>query len=366
VTTRLLVLHPESDERVRLVDGDLPIVDDPFTAGVTVVRTLVRDGDDTVVLCEARDDGGPWGAHDLLALVDDGAPRERWQERGWLDDALRWIDEVHGVRGEPQQLRHWGLSAVVRVGDVVLKEVPAAMADEGRITADLGRHLPDAVPTVLAVEGNRYLMKAFTAEDRSVEPDGLLALGELQRAVLDGVDAPDRRLEHLAEDARARLTTDVLREDRYELASTDTRRPPRAVTDGDLEQLDAVLDHLPADVERLPVLPATIVHGDLHVRNVAWVRDRCLLFDWGQASISHPFMDLLMWSQWAESGERAFAPYFAAWGVDVDWRSHHRIAQLFLAVTCARLAQHMTDPRHAYDWAAGAQRSTLRALATAS
>lgn len=364
MTTRLLVLHP-SDDRVRLVDGDLPVVEDAFAAGVTVLRTLQRDGDDTVVLCEARDDGGTWGEHDLIALVDDGTRREPWQERGWLDDAVAWIERVHGATGVPHQLRHWGLSAVLRVGDVVLKEVPAAMAHEGPITAELGRLAPGAVPDVLAVDGTRYLMAAFRAEDRSVEPAGLLALGDLQRRVLDGVDAPDRRIEHLADDARARLTPEVLREDRYELASTDTRRPPRPVTDDDLEQLDALLDRLPDDVARLPPLPATVVHGDLHVNNVAWSEGRCLLFDWGQASISHPLMDLLMWSQWAETGEQAFAPYFAAWNVPVDWDEHRHVAQLFLAVTCARLMEQMADPRHAFDWAAGAQRSMLRALASA-
>ena len=361
MTTRLLVLHPE-DDRVRLVDGELPVADDPFPADVTVLRTLRRDGDDKIVLAEARDDRGTWGEHELIDLVHDGVPREPWQERGWLADAVRWIDEVNGGhQGDPVQLRHWGLSAVLRVGDVVLKEVPDGLGHEGEVTAALAREAPGSVPTVLAVEGNRFLMRAFDAEDRSLEPEGLLALGELQRSVT--VDAPDRRLHHLPADA-AVLTRDLLLEDRYELASTDTRRPPRPLVEDDFEALDALVAALPDAIDRFPAVSDTIVHGDFHVENVAWVNGRCLLLDWGMASVSHPFMDLLMWSQWAKTGEDAFDLYFEGWGLDVDWDVHRQVSHLFLAVTCARLSEAMTDPAHAYDWAAGAQRSVLRALAT--
>ena len=363
MTIRLLVLHPE-DDRVRLVDGELPVVDDPFPADVTVLRTLRRDGDDRIVLAEARDDRGTWGEHELVGLVHDGVPRERWQERGWLADAVRWIDEVNGGHtGDPVQLRHWGLSAVLRVGDVVLKDVPTGLEHEGEITAALAREAPGSVPTVLAVDGNRFLMRAFEREDRSVEPEGLLALGELQRSVT--VDAPDRRLQHLPHHAEI-LTRQLLLEDRYELAPSDTRRPPRALVDEDLEALDALIDALPEAVDRFPAISDTIVHGDFHVENVAWVNGQCLILDWGMASISHPFMDLLMWSQWAATGEDAFGRYFDGWGLDVDWDVHRQVAHLFLAVTCARLSAAMADPMHAYDWAAGAQRSVLRALAAPS
>ena len=362
MTTRLLVLHPIED-RVLLVDGALPVVEDPFAAGVTVLRTLRRDGDDRIVLAEARDDRGTWGHHDLLSSVDDGVARERWQERGWLDGALRWIEEVTGgVTGAPVQLRHWGLSAVLRVGDVVLKEVPTALAHEGRITRALSEAAPGRVPTVLAVDGNRFLMEAFAAADRSVEPDGLLALGQLQRDVLASVDAPDRRLERLADDAAA-LTPEVLRDDGYDLAPTDGRLPPRAITDADLDALAAMIDRLPGDIARLPPLPDTIVHGDFHVGNVAWVEGRCLLFDWGIASVSHPFMDLPIWAQWAATGEAAYEPYFGGWGVDVHWPAHRHVALLFLAVTCVGPMHAVADPRGAHDWAAGAQTAVLRALA---
>jgi hypothetical protein len=366
LTTRLALLHPD-DDRMLLVDGALPAVEDPFAADLgvhyAVLRTLRRDGDDKIVLAEALDDRAAAGVWSHVDLDIDDRPCERWQRRGWLSDALRWIEDVAGPQASaPVQLRHWALSAVIRVGDVVLKEVPSVLSGEGNLTAALGAEAPGAVPFVLAVDHERFLMRAFHAETRSVEPDGLLALGDLQRRA--AVDAVDRSLDRLPDDARG-LTPNVLREDRYELAPTDGRLPPRRITDDDLEVLEAMIAALPDDIDRLPPLPDTIVHGDLHVHNVAWVEDRCLIFDWGMGSRSHPFMDLPMWEQWATTGSSAFAPYFAGWGVEVDWTRHRHVAHLFHAVTCLRLIDVTADdPRSRLDWAAGAQTQVLRALSS--
>ena len=40
-------------------------------------------------------------------------------------------------------------------------------------------------------------------------------------------------------------------------------------------------------------LPSTLVHGDLHMLNVARVDGRLVYFDWSDACIAHPFIDLL-------------------------------------------------------------------------
>ncbi|WP_371189526.1 phosphotransferase [Thalassotalea maritima] len=38
-------------------------------------------------------------------------------------------------------------------------------------------------------------------------------------------------------------------------------------------------------------IPNTLVHGDLHIENIAKIGDRFLFFDWSDACISHPFID---------------------------------------------------------------------------
>lgn len=40
-------------------------------------------------------------------------------------------------------------------------------------------------------------------------------------------------------------------------------------------------------------LPSTLVHGDLHMLNVARVDGQLIYFDWSDACVAHPFIDLL-------------------------------------------------------------------------
>jgi Ser/Thr protein kinase RdoA (MazF antagonist) len=54
-----------------------------------------------------------------------------------------------------------------------------------------------------------------------------------------------------------------------------------------LPRLNTLLDELNA----LPIPPA-LIHGDLHVGNVALVNDQIQFFDWTDAAVSHPFFDI--------------------------------------------------------------------------
>ena len=46
-------------------------------------------------------------------------------------------------------------------------------------------------------------------------------------------------------------------------------------------------------------LPPTLVHGDLHPGNAAWLDGRIAYFDWTDACVAHPFVDLhsLQWER---------------------------------------------------------------------
>jgi len=61
-------------------------------------------------------------------------------------------------------------------------------------------------------------------------------------------------------------------------------RARTVITDG-----DARLERLAAG----PV-PDALVHGDLHLSNVAGDVDGYVFFDWTDAGVSHPFLDLLV------------------------------------------------------------------------
>ncbi len=41
-------------------------------------------------------------------------------------------------------------------------------------------------------------------------------------------------------------------------------------------------------------VPATLVHGDLHLENVAISDGGLMFFDWTEACVAHPFMDMFL------------------------------------------------------------------------
>jgi aminoglycoside phosphotransferase (APT) family kinase protein len=62
-------------------------------------------------------------------------------------------------------------------------------------------------------------------------------------------------------------------------------------------------------------LPPTLVHGDLHVGNVARHRGELQYFDWTDACVAHPFFDLhsLQWEQSEANRDALLQAYLAVW-----------------------------------------------------
>ncbi len=69
-------------------------------------------------------------------------------------------------------------------------------------------------------------------------------------------------------------------------------------------------------------LPATLLHGDLHMLNVARLNGDLVYFDWTDACISHPFLDLIS-LQW-EPDEASRAVLLNAYLEGWDRRSRAR------------------------------------------
>jgi len=98
-------------------------------------------------------------------------------------------------------------------------------------------------------------------------------------------------------------------------------------TPEELAAARSVRDGVHAVLEELDSLaiPDTLVHGDLHIGNVAHDGDSLVLYDWSDAAVSHPFLDLVMLTERLPEDERrpAREVYAEAWraaypDVDVD------------------------------------------------
>ncbi|HEV3478894.1 MAG TPA: phosphotransferase [Gaiellaceae bacterium] len=237
----------------------------------------------------------------------------RWTEPEWLDEARAWIEAQVAVAGEIEQphVRPW--STVLRVptadGDLWFKAVTALHRFEPALTALLGRLLPDRVPELVALDEKRAWMLMRDGGTRLRElpatvehwEAALPRYAELQIAAapqaneLLDLGVPDFRLDKLP-----RLVEEMLAEQPLGLS---------------VEEHQAMLDRVPELAAMARELAAygvaeTVQHDDLHDGQV-FVRDgRYVVFDWGDACVSHPFHTLTVtlraaaWRLELEPGER--------------------------------------------------------------
>jgi aminoglycoside phosphotransferase (APT) family kinase protein len=239
--------------------------------------------------------------HDRAALEawfrdDEPASLQPWQREGWFDRASAWIDEVQPDVTEVRQFATWCVSCILRVtsprGRSWCKAVPAHWAREATVTAVLADLLPGMTPQVLALDAERGWM---LLEDLDGVPADTLpvaerivalgAMGELHRAA---ADLTDGLLAGGCLDRRPNVLSDQI---------AALAQDPTVPITGDLgERLRAAvprLQELCAEMAGAPI-QSTLVHGDLHAGNLMRVADRFVVFDWSDACIADPFVDVLM------------------------------------------------------------------------
>lgn len=307
----------------------------------------------------------------LLAayLGEPEVPAERppWSRPGWREPVVAWLDEQARRLGRRllavEQVRVWSISAVLRArtdGPTLYLKAPARLplfVDEARVTAELAGRFPGYVPAPLAVEPDEgwlllaeldlvgwqapldvraELFRRFAGlQRRSAElTDELLAAGCLDRrlhaleAQLDPLFADERALSRLEPDETAEL-----------------RR--RA-------------DELRGACRRLAEcgLPDTLVHGDLHPGNVARQDGELVYFDWTDACVAQPLVDLhsLQWSQDESVRAALLEAYLEGWGGDVPPEAvrlarvvtplHHAVSYATIAASLEPVSKPELDATH--------------------
>jgi len=231
--------------------------------------------------------------------------RPPWARVGWFEQAAAWTQSElarlgYSLTAPVEQVKSWGISCILRArtssGDVYFKAASSLplFAHEPAVTRGLSWLYPDHIPTPLSIdEQHRWMLLAdFGAPiewDAPVEEqEEILRLyGELQHDAatrvgdLLAMGCLDRRLERLA------AQVDALLEDTATLASQ--------LDAAEIERLRALGPHLQATCAELAsfAVPPTLVHGDLHLGNVARSAGSYLFFDWTDACVAHPFFDTI-------------------------------------------------------------------------
>jgi hypothetical protein len=316
-------------EAARLaVDADvalLRVVQIPDVAGVPRRELLV-----TGVLRGDLPAGTRWGSvpAELGPLLAEASgpqvPRQPWAHRDWLPTAEQWLRSVvtaagRTMTGPVEQRRVWDLSCVLRApadgGDVYLKATVAAplFVDEVGVTVALARRFPGRVPEPVAADRARGLLALddvgpevgwdapMEVWDEVAREFARLQLASVPYvAELRAAGCQDRRLEWLARQVPLWFGADLV-----------GRFAPPALA----ARLDAAVPRLVEVCAELAGygLPTTLAHGDMHLDNVARGPEGYVFFDWTDAAVGHPFLDLIAVDQLGKDSDRLRDAYLSEW-----------------------------------------------------
>ncbi|MGB6294826.1 MAG: phosphotransferase [Rivularia sp. (in: cyanobacteria)] len=231
--------------------------------------------------------------------------RSPWARVGWFDSASQWISEQlqelkYDQLSPVECIKSWGISCILRVstnhGNLYLKEASTLplFCNEPVVTKELAKLFPEHIPNVLSINSERHWMLLADfgepiGRNSSVKAkkDVYRLLAQIQIKSVEHIDnllnvgCLDRRLEKLA------TQIDSLLNDEIVLCQ---------LKEAEIEQLIKIAPHLKNLCSQLAKykIPQTLVHGDLHLGNVALYNYNYLLFDWTDSCISHPFFDMFL------------------------------------------------------------------------
>ena len=236
------------------------------------------------------------GTRVTLQRVDVGEDL-KWTDPEWLADTHDWIIESLDRLGltlmgpiEQPRVRPWAtlLRAPGSEGTVWCKGMVDAVAHEPVAISILARAAPDRVPRLLAADRARRLM--LTA-------DGGTRLRDLEapQAKPEAVDGDAARLRPPPAGGRGRGRTSWWAPACPTGGSRSFRaRSPSSSRSSSRRELDGLVPRLAEACAELAALgiPETIEHSDLHDAQVFAAPDGDRFFDWGDASVAHPFLSL--------------------------------------------------------------------------
>ena len=325
-----------------------------------------------------------WAGHDEVRSLVPADVREvrtgrpPWEAPGWFPATDYWLRERLAGLGRPvtgrvEQRRSWELSSLLRApttdGPVWLKASAGSslFTEEGAVMALLAEWFPEQVPAPLAWDRDRrlVLLDDFGSPlghhaPIETQEQVLVDFARLQQATAERLSAlravrlADRGPSRLAQQAAAWLS-DL--DSTAQLPGLDRNT---WLTGEESATLRAALPRLLTLCQELAagLVPPTLLHGDLHMNNVAAGRKRPLFFDWTDACIGHPFFDLITALQGPhplagaspdETHSRLRDAYLSAWAdygspdrlIDA-WSSvkllgalHHAVSYRAIAAACA-------------------------------
>jgi hypothetical protein len=233
-----------------------------------------------------------------------------WHDPEWLNQAHEWIQaetkrESIQITGEIEQPHAYPWSTVMRVptneGTVFFKATAGETFYEAALTKMLGGWFPDCMPELIAVDTARGWMlmrdggeqlRAAIRPTQDIKPwqPVIARYAEVQASLAEHIaeilalGIPDYRLAVLPLLYRQLLTDEpsLMIDQEKGLTSAEHQQ---------LIDLTQRFEKFCADLAAFGI-PESLNHGDFHDGNVLIKNGRITFFDWGDASVTHPFISL--------------------------------------------------------------------------
>lgn len=291
----------------------------------------------------------PWARPAVASWLDEHTAgwsvlRPQWSRPGWFARAGAWMQSQMEVAGyvapQPPRVHHlWGVSVVLAAdsltGTAYLKCSGERFRAEAVVTQALAAHSPLLLPDVVAVEPQHgwLLMRDIGAPELGDQAEtswgrGLDALADLQQEWLGRTD------ELLALGAEDRPLTSLVTW--VEETTGDVELLGR-LTGDERAQWAAAVPTMVESCRRLADLGpgSSLVHGDFHPWNVAAGAGGIRVFDWTDASVAHPLLDLVTYVMRSrDPGRRAamVRRYLDRWTGHLPEATHESAGGLALVV----------------------------------
>lgn len=237
-------------------------------------------------------------------------PQLLWHDPNWQKQAHAWIRTQTGqnaiqITADIEQNHAYAWSTVMRVptdqGMLFFKATAGETLFEIALTKALSGWFPDCMPELVAVDIKRGWMlmrdggeplRAFIRPTKDIKPwePVIRRYSELQLGLSEHVNQvlslgiPDHRLTVLPA-----LYEELLRDEAGLMIDQE-----KGLTSAEFQEIKQKLPRFKEICAELAAygIPETLNNGDFHDGNILVKDGRITFFDWGDATVTHPFVSL--------------------------------------------------------------------------